>query len=93
MLLVELNAIMLELSSEEPEKMHTGATGSTEVGDDVGHREGVVDSLGAIAEAVVGAGNEAPVPTACCRKRMEQLTLKCQSWSGRASIQESILQR
>ena len=61
MLLVELDAIMLELSSEEPETVHTGATGSTEVGDDVGHREGVVDSLGAIAEAVVGAGNEAPV--------------------------------
>ena len=57
MFCAELDDVMLELSQEEPEVVHTGSTAAMEVGDDVGLREGVVDSLASIAKVLVGGEN------------------------------------
>ena len=57
----EVDAVMLELSDEDPELVHTGATAAPEVGDDVGLRESAVDSLAAIAEQLVQEPGAAPV--------------------------------
>ena len=61
MFCAELDAVMLELSQEEPEVVHTGSTAAMEVGDDVGLREDVVDSLASIAKVLAGGENAAPV--------------------------------
>ena len=50
----EIDAIMLELSEQEPDVVHAGATAAGEVGDDVGLRENVVGSLASAAETALG---------------------------------------
>ena len=50
----EVDAVMLELSEEEADVVHAGATAAAEPADDVGIRESVVDSLAAAAQEVLG---------------------------------------
>ena len=49
---VEVDAIMLELLDDDAEVVHVGATSAAAPGDDVGVRQGVVESLGRAAEQV-----------------------------------------
>ena len=58
----ELDAVMLELSQEEPEVVHSGTTAAMDVGDDVGLRENAVESLAGVAETLCKSLQpEAPV--------------------------------
>ena len=50
----EIDAIMLELSEQEPDVVHVGATAAAEVGDDMGLRENVVGLLASAAETALG---------------------------------------
>ena len=56
----ELDAVMLEEYEDDPEVVHAGATASAEAGDDVGLREGVLDSLADAAQKVVGERGDTP---------------------------------
>ena len=56
----EIDAIMLELTDEEPKVVSTGSIAETATGDDVGLRSDVVDSLASIAEEVIGESGRAP---------------------------------
>jgi len=62
----ELDAVMLELSEEDPEVVHAGATASAAAGDDVGLRESVLDSLAAAAQQVIGEHGAPPVSDSAC---------------------------
>ena len=79
MFCVELDAVMLELPQEEPEVVHTGSIAAMEVGDDVGLREGVVDSLASIAKDLAGDENAAPVSDSALDKEDPAGTSETQS--------------
>ena len=56
----ELDALMIEEYEENPEVVHAGATASADAGDDVGLREGVLDSLAGAAQEVIEGRGEVP---------------------------------
>ena len=56
----ELDAVMMEEYDENPEVVHAGATASAEAMDDVGLREGVLDSLADAAKEVIGGQGDSP---------------------------------
>ena len=83
MFCAELDAVMMELSQEEPEVVHTGSTAAMEVGDDIGLREGVVDSLASIAEALGEGENAAPVSDSALDKKDPAVTIETQLVEGK----------
>ena len=89
MFCAELDAVMMELSQEEPEVVHTGSTAAMDVGDDIGLREGVVDSLASIAEALGEGENAAPVSDSALDKEdpagTSETQPNIQEWSLRTS--------
>ncbi|CAK0867486.1 unnamed protein product [Prorocentrum cordatum] len=56
----ELDAAMKEEHDEDPQVVHAGTTASAEVGDDVGPRQGVLDSLAHVAQEVIGRPVDEP---------------------------------
>ncbi|CAK0838817.1 unnamed protein product [Prorocentrum cordatum] len=56
----ELDAVMMEEYDEDPQVVHAGTTASAQAGDDVGLRQGVLDSLAHVAEEVIGRSVHEP---------------------------------